>query len=202
MGEWGFTCTCGAPPIRINVDDSSHNDEVQAVKEKLGEHSWVIGESDFNSDGNEHFFAYCSLRCHNDRVTAIWKRNNSDVWWNMHGGEHDGEGPRPKCTCTLEKHPDGRLSERRVDDCPWHTWLDERRGRRNAETRALYEKWKDVPIGTIVRERDNVNKGRGLGRTTGPPNIFEYSFGGHLGAVVPWDQPGIHPRLRDLELYE
>jgi hypothetical protein len=117
----------------------------------------------------------------------------------MHGGEKDGDGPKPKCTCTLEQHPDGRLSERRVDDCPWHIWLNERRVRRNAEARTLYEQWKDAPVGTPVFEHDNVNKGRGHGCTTGPAKIIEYSFGGHISAVIPWDQKGIHPLLRNLK---
>lgn len=197
---YNYQCGC-YKRVSFDIEVGDHAHQMNLARDKLRESGWAIGTIDTDKDGDESFFAYCSVKCHNDYVQHLFERHNHDHWWNMHG-EKDGPGPKPKCTCMLETLNDGRLTECRHPTCPWHTWLDERRDRRNAEARSLFEQWKNVPIGTTVTERNNVNKGRGEGRTTGPAEIFEFSFGGHVSAIVPWDQPGIHPSLRDLEITE
>lgn len=194
---WNYQCACYSS-ISFDVDAGDHAHQMEQVREQLLGRNWITGKDDVAKDGRVSFGAYCSLKCHNDCVQQLFERNNDERWWNMHG-EKDGPGPKPKCTCMLETFTDGRLVQCRHPDCPWHTWLDERRDRRNAEARALYEQWRDIPVGTPVFERDNVNKGRGPGYTTGPAKIVEYSFGGHIAAMIPWDQKGIHPMLRNLE---
>lgn len=196
---WNFQCGCHCfGHIFINVQAGDHAHQIEQVRKELLARNWVIGKDDVDKDGKVSFFAYCSLKCHNDYVQHLFERNNAEHWWNMYG-EKDGPGQKPKCTCMLETLTDGRFVECRHPSCPWHTWLNERRVRRNAEARALYDQWKDVPVGTPVFESDNVNKGRGHGCTTGPAKIIEYSFGGAISAVIPWDQNGIHPLLRDLK---
>lgn len=165
----------------------------------LRDNGWVCGPRLVDKDGKEHVNTACSKRCYNRRVRDLFERHESRVRWWKHTRGFEGEPP--VCTCTLTED-NGLLIEKRDPTCQWHAWAEQWRRDSNERQERLFEKWRDVPVGTLVYEEHNVSRGRGQGRTAGPAKIVEWTFGGYKSAMVPVEGWRPYPRLQDLTIVE
>lgn len=192
--EANFSCGCGEVlSLTCVLADAGE------LEQLLKRHGWVFGPRIVDKDGKEYVNHACSVECYNRRVRALFEGHASVRWWrDLHGFE----GDPPPCTCQLVERDDGLLVEERATDCPWHEWSEQWRRDRNAEQERLLAEWKDVPVGTLVRERDNVSGRRGPGRTAGRAKLVEWTFGGYKAAMIPVEGWSPHPYLEDLTIVE
>lgn len=172
------------------------DDRVSFIAAAARELGWVVSSVEMTSDGQPSVLLCCSAACHNRSKQTWWARRRPLHWWRE---IHGFGGQPPRCTCSLVADDEGLLAHRRDPDCPWDWWLDRWQEHHNRAERALFRRWEDVPIGTLVHERCRGRfRSRGAGRTTGPPKLVYWSFGGFCAAMVPVEDWGPHPRLSDL----